>query len=62
MKTFVTGVGGQLGHDVMNELNKRGYIGIGSDIKSEYSGITDRDKRYEKELDIEATQKRLRKV
>ena len=32
MKIFVTGVGGQLGHDVMNELNKRGYQGIGSDI------------------------------
>ena len=25
MKVFVTGVAGQLGHDVMNELNKRGY-------------------------------------
>lgn len=25
MKFFVTGVGGQLGHDVMNELLKRGY-------------------------------------
>ena len=24
MKVFVTGVGGQLGHDVMNELHKRG--------------------------------------
>ena len=32
MKVFVTGVGGQLGHDVMNELAKRGYEGIGSDI------------------------------
>lgn len=32
MKAFVTGVGGQLGHDVMNELAKRGYDGIGSDI------------------------------
>jgi len=31
MKVFVTGVGGQLGHDVMNELYKRGYEGIGSD-------------------------------
>lgn len=41
MKVFVTGVGGQLGHDVMNELNRRGYIGIGSDIKHEYSGIQD---------------------
>ena len=32
MKVFVTGVGGQLGHDVMNELAKRGYEGIGSDV------------------------------
>ena len=41
MKVFVTGVGGQLGHDVMNELNKRGYEGVGSDIKPEYSGVQD---------------------
>lgn len=27
MKFFVTGVGGQLGHDVMNELAKRGHQG-----------------------------------
>ena len=33
MKVLVTGVAGQLGHDVMNELAKRGYEGIGSDIK-----------------------------
>jgi len=41
MKVFVTGVGGQLGHDVMNELHKRGYEGIGSDIAPSYSGIAD---------------------
>lgn len=41
MKVFVTGVGGQLGHDVMNELAKRGYKGIGSDIAREYSGVMD---------------------
>ena len=41
MVVFVTGVGGQLGHDVMNELSRRGYRGIGSDIKPEYSGIMD---------------------
>ena len=41
MKVFVTGVGGQLGHDVMNELAKRGYEGIGSDIAPVYSGIAD---------------------
>lgn len=32
MKVFVTGVCGQLGYDVMNELDKRGYECIGSDI------------------------------
>ena len=41
MKVFVTGVGGQLGHDVMNELHKRGYEGVGSDIAPQYSGIAD---------------------
>ena len=41
MKVFVTGVGGQLGHDVMNELHKRGHAGIGSDIAPQYSGIAD---------------------
>lgn len=41
MKFFVTGVNGQLGHDVMNELISRGYEGIGSDIAPEYSGIQD---------------------
>lgn len=41
MNVFVTGVGGQLGHDVMNELHKRGYEGIGSDIAPQYSGAQD---------------------
>lgn len=41
MKVFVTGVGGQLGHDVMNELHKRGHEGVGSDIAPEYRGIQD---------------------
>lgn len=41
MKVLVTGVGGQLGHDVMNELAKRGYEGIGSDLAPAYSGIAD---------------------
>ena len=41
MNVFVTGVGGQLGHDVMNELHKRGYEGVGSDIAPQYSGIAD---------------------
>lgn len=33
MKVFVTGVCGQLGYDVMNELAKRNYEAVGSDIK-----------------------------
>ena len=41
MRVFVTGVGGQLGHDVMNELHKRGHEGIGSDIAPQYSGTQD---------------------
>ena len=41
MKVFVTGVAGQLGHDVMNELYHRGIEGIGSDLAPAYSGIAD---------------------
>lgn len=41
MKIFVTGVGGQLGHDVMNEIARRGYEGVGSDIAPTYSGEAD---------------------
>ncbi len=41
MKVFVTGVGGQLGHDIMNELHKRGHEGVGSDLAPAYSGIAD---------------------
>ena len=41
MKILVTGVGGQLGHDVMNELAKRGHDGIGSDLAPAYSGAMD---------------------
>ena len=33
MKVLVTGVGGQLGHDVMNELNKRGFEAVGTDVQ-----------------------------
>ena len=39
MKVLVTGVGGQLGFDVMNELAKRGYEGVGSDILKEAASI-----------------------
>lgn len=41
MKVFVTGVAGQLGHDVMNELASRGYEGIGTDLALEYNGVQD---------------------
>ncbi len=41
MKVLVTGVAGQLGHDVMNELSKRGIEGIGSDIADAYAGVQD---------------------
>ncbi len=41
MKVFVTGVAGQLGHDVMNELAKRGIEGVGTDMAPAYAGIQD---------------------
>lgn len=41
MKVLVTGVKGQLGFDVMNELEKRGYQATGVDI--EEMDITDKD-------------------
>lgn len=40
MKVFVTGVCGQLGHDVMQELHRRGHECIGSDVMAEYAGIS----------------------
>ena len=41
MKVLVTGVCGQLGFDVMNELDRRGHEAIGTDISPAYSGIMD---------------------
>ncbi|WP_296954725.1 dTDP-4-dehydrorhamnose reductase [uncultured Dialister sp.] len=41
MKVLVTGVSGQLGHDVMNELYKRGIEGIGSGMEASYGGAQD---------------------
>ena len=41
MRFFVTGVNGQLGHDVMNELLGRGYEAVGSDLQSHYTGVED---------------------
>lgn len=38
---FVTGVCGQLGHDVVNNAIARGYEAIGSDIQPIYSGVAD---------------------
>lgn len=37
MKVFVTGVNGQLGHDVLFELLKRGYEVIGSDVADSFN-------------------------
>ena len=39
MKVLVTGVAGQLGYDVVNELSKRGLIVVGTDIKPEKESI-----------------------
>lgn len=41
MKVLVTGVAGQLGHDVVNELVFRGHTAIGSDISEKYNGTDD---------------------
>ena len=45
MKVFVTGVGGQLGYDVVNELLSRGHDVIGSDIScgNIWLDITDKE-------------------
>lgn len=41
MKILVTGVCGQLGHDVVNELAARGHAAVGSDIAPAYCGVQD---------------------
>jgi dTDP-4-dehydrorhamnose reductase len=41
MKVFVTGINGQLGHDVVNELLNRGFEAVGSDIQPSYIGVND---------------------
>ena len=44
MRVFVTGVAGQLGHDCMNELVKRGHEAVGSDVVhvvAPYSGANE---------------------
>ena len=61
MKVFVTGVCGQLGYDVVNELNKRGYEAIGSDILDSADNlnvpyikldITDKETVYKTIVDV----------
>lgn len=42
MKVLVTGVKGQLGYDVVNELEKRGHMAVGTDV--EEMDITDAGK------------------
>jgi len=41
MKLFVTGVCGQLGHDVVNNAISRGHVVFGSDIQPVYLGVAD---------------------
>ena len=41
MKIFVTGVAGQLGHDVMNELDARGFAAVGTDLAPASAGLAD---------------------
>lgn len=41
MLFFVTGVNGQLGHDVVNEIHKRSHGVVGSDLTADYAGVAD---------------------
>lgn len=41
MRVLITGVCGQLGHDVVNDAIARGYEVVGSDIQPVYSGVAD---------------------
>ena len=50
MKVLVTGVNGQLGYDVMNELNQRGHEAIGSDI-------TESNEHFQKYVQLNITNK-----
>ena len=60
MKIFVTGIGGQLGYDVINELKKRGHEAVGSDI---FDSV-EQDVEYRKLniTDKEAVEKTLTEV
>ena len=41
MKVFITGINGQLGHDVAKELSMRGHTAIGSGSAANYTGAKD---------------------
>jgi len=47
MKVFVTGVAGQLGHDVVNELIKRGHVAVGSDVVEPVNDIGTNESAHE---------------
>ncbi|MEE0877463.1 MAG: dTDP-4-dehydrorhamnose reductase, partial [Fibrobacteraceae bacterium] len=42
-KVFVTGVAGQLGHDLIIELSQNNIASIGSDLPTEYTGLKDHE-------------------
>ena len=52
MIVFVTGVAGQLGHDVINELNKRGLDAVGSDVRTENEILNKSNRNRYVQLDI----------
>lgn len=52
MKVLVTGVAGQLGFDVINELHKRGFFCIGTDIREEKELINKANWNQYVQLDI----------
>lgn len=65
MKVLVTGVAGQLGFDVVNELNKRGIVAIGTDIRSESELIAKANWKAYVSLDITdraAVEKTVREI
>ena len=65
MKVLVTGVAGQLGFDVVNELNKRGIVVIGTDIRSESELIAKANWKAYVSLDITdraAVEKTVREI
>lgn len=56
MRVFVTGVAGQLGHDVMEELARRGHEGIGSDMQGGCDVVLDITDRAAVEQAIQSAQ------